>query len=129
MRDSGDVCGAQECAGRARTSWSLRLASAEDLLSQSDVAAYVRTAAQQPKSARGFQIEIKESKTPGDEHCLNPPGAELAWFENQPGKFTILVAVLRYNHFIDQHVVAVFDVVNANLRIFSDFRSFDHFSI
>jgi hypothetical protein len=28
----------------------------------------------------GFQIEINESKTPGDEHCLDPPGAELlAW--------------------------------------------------
>jgi hypothetical protein len=28
----------------------------------------------------GFQIEIKESKTPGDEQCLDPPGAELlAW--------------------------------------------------
>ena len=40
-----------------------------------------------------------------------------------------LVAVLRYNHLINQHVVAVLDVVNANLRIFSDFRSFDHFSI
>jgi hypothetical protein len=27
-----------------------------------------------------FQIKIKESKTPGDEHCLDPPGAELlAW--------------------------------------------------
>jgi hypothetical protein len=28
----------------------------------------------------GFQIELKESKTPDDEHCLDPPGAELlAW--------------------------------------------------
>jgi hypothetical protein len=28
----------------------------------------------------GFQIEIEESKTPDDEHCLDPPGAELlAW--------------------------------------------------
>jgi hypothetical protein len=27
-----------------------------------------------------FQIEIKENKTPDDEHCLDPPGAELlAW--------------------------------------------------
>jgi hypothetical protein len=27
-----------------------------------------------------FQIEIKENKTPGGEHCLDPPGAELlAW--------------------------------------------------
>jgi hypothetical protein len=31
----------------------------------------------------GFQIEIKENKTPGDEHCLDPPGAELlAWSKN-----------------------------------------------
>jgi hypothetical protein len=52
-------------------------------------------------SASAFKIEIKESKTPGDEHCLDPPGAELAWFENQPSKLAILVAVLRYNHLID----------------------------
>jgi hypothetical protein len=31
----------------------------------------------------GFQIEIKENKTPGDEHYLDPPGAELpAWSKN-----------------------------------------------
>jgi hypothetical protein len=31
-------------------------------------------------SASAFQIEINESKTPGDEHYLDPPGAELlAW--------------------------------------------------
>jgi hypothetical protein len=38
----------------------------------------------QPKRSQnqrlGFQIEINESKTPGHEHCLDPPGAELlAW--------------------------------------------------
>jgi hypothetical protein len=38
----------------------------------------------QPKRSQnqrlGFQIEIKESKTPGDERYLDPPGAELlAW--------------------------------------------------
>jgi len=35
-----------------------------------------------PKRQRlGFQIEIKENETPGGEHCLDPPGAELlAWF-------------------------------------------------
>jgi len=28
----------------------------------------------------GFQIHIKENKTPGGENCLDPPGAELlAW--------------------------------------------------
>jgi len=31
-----------------------------------------------PKRQRlGFQIEIKENETPGGEHCLHPPGAEL----------------------------------------------------
>jgi hypothetical protein len=36
--------------------------------------------ARRSKTSPGFQIEIKESKTPGDEHCLDPPGAELlAW--------------------------------------------------
>jgi hypothetical protein len=25
----------------------------------------------------GFQIDIKENKTPGGEHCLDAPGAEL----------------------------------------------------
>jgi hypothetical protein len=31
-------------------------------------------------AAPGFQIEIKESKTPGVEQYLDPPGAELlAW--------------------------------------------------
>jgi hypothetical protein len=31
----------------------------------------------------GFQIEIKENKTPGDEHYLDPSGAELlAWSKN-----------------------------------------------
>ena len=80
-------------------------------------------------SASAFQIEIKESKTPGSEHCLDPPGAELAWFENQPSKLAILVAGFRHDDFINEHVVALFDVVNANLRIFPDFRSFDHSSI
>jgi hypothetical protein len=60
---------------------------------------------------------------------LDPPGAELAWFENQPSKLAILVAVWHYNHLINQHLVAIFNVVNANLRVFSDCRSFDHFSI
>jgi hypothetical protein len=32
-------------------------------------------------AAPGFQIEIKESKTPGGEQYLDPPGAELLpWF-------------------------------------------------
>jgi hypothetical protein len=43
------------------------------------VASYARPA--QPKRSQnqrfGFQIEIKENKTPGDEHYLDPPGAEL----------------------------------------------------
>jgi hypothetical protein len=31
----------------------------------------------------GFQVEIKENKTPGDEHYLDPPDAELlAWSKN-----------------------------------------------
>jgi hypothetical protein len=31
----------------------------------------------------GFQIEIKENTTPGDEYYLDPPGAELlAWSKN-----------------------------------------------
>jgi hypothetical protein len=46
------------------------------------VASYARPA--QPKRSQnqgvGFQVEIKENKTPGDEHYLDPPGAELlAW--------------------------------------------------
>jgi hypothetical protein len=49
------------------------------------VASYARPA--QPKRSQnqrlGFQIEIKEKKTPGDEHYLDPPGAELlAWSKN-----------------------------------------------
>jgi hypothetical protein len=49
------------------------------------VASYARPA--QPRRSQnqrlGFQIEIKESKTPGDEHYLGPPGAELlAWSKN-----------------------------------------------
>jgi hypothetical protein len=49
------------------------------------VASYARRA--QPKRSQnqrlGFQIEIKENKTPGDEHYLYPPGAELlAWSKN-----------------------------------------------
>jgi hypothetical protein len=49
------------------------------------VASYARPA--QPKRSQnqrlGFQIEIKENKTPGDEHYLDPPGAELlAWSKN-----------------------------------------------
>ena len=63
-------------------------------------------------------------------NCLVPPGAEfLAWSQTQPSKLAVLVAVLSYNHLIDQHVVAFFDVVNANLRIFFDLRSFDNLSI
>jgi hypothetical protein len=39
------------------------------------------TAAKAKRQRLGFQIEIKENKTPGDEQCLDPPGAELlAWF-------------------------------------------------
>ena len=49
------------------------------------VASYARPA--QPKRSQnqrvGFQVEIKENKTPGDEHYLDPPGAELlAWSKN-----------------------------------------------
>src|SRR4029450_5785339 len=78
----------------------------------------------------GFQNEIKENKTPGDEHYLDPPGAELlSWSKNYPSKLAILVAVPRHDDLVNYHVVAVLDVVNANLRIFSDFRSFDNLSI
>jgi hypothetical protein len=49
------------------------------------VASYARPA--QPKRSQnqrfGFQIEIKENKTPDGEHYLDPPGAELlAWSKN-----------------------------------------------
>jgi len=48
------------------------------------VASYARSA--QPKRSQnprlGFQIEIKENTTPGDEYYLDPPGAELAWSKN-----------------------------------------------
>ena len=95
------------------------------------VASYARPAQPQaqPKSALWLS-EIKENKTPGDEHYLDPPGAELlAWSKNQPSKLAILVAVPRHDDLVNYHVVAVLDVVNANLRIFSDFRSFDNLSI
>jgi hypothetical protein len=46
----------------------------------------------------GFQFEIKENKTPGDEHYLDPPGAELlAWSKNQPSKLAILVTDFGHN--------------------------------
>jgi hypothetical protein len=36
---------------------------------------------------RGFQIEIKENKTPGGEKYLDPPGAELlAWLKISQAK-------------------------------------------
>jgi hypothetical protein len=97
----------------------------------SSFASYARPV--QPKRSQnqrlGFQIEIKESKTPGAEHCLDPPGAELQLGTKLPSKLAILVAVPRHNDLVNYHVIAVFDVVNANLRIFSDFRSFDNPSI
>ena len=94
------------------------------------VASYARPAQSAAKlSASAFRLKLEKAKTPGDEHCLDPPGAELAWFENQPSKRAILVPDFGHDDFINDHVVAVFNVVNANLRIFSDFRSFDHFSI
>jgi hypothetical protein len=38
-----------------------------------------RTQGQRNQNQRfGFQIEIKENKTPGDEHYLDPPGVEIA---------------------------------------------------
>jgi hypothetical protein len=38
------------------------------------------TAAKAKLQHHGFQIEIKENKTPGGEHSLDPPGVELlAW--------------------------------------------------
>jgi hypothetical protein len=70
-----------------------------------------------------------QNKTPGGERYLDPPGAEICEPGHEcPSKLTILVAVLD-DDLIDEHVVAIFDVVNVNLRIFSDFRSFDHSSI
>jgi hypothetical protein len=42
-----------------------------------------------------------------------------------PSKCATLIAIA-HDHFINQRVVAFVDVVNANLRIFSDFRGFDH---
>jgi hypothetical protein len=49
--------------------------------------------------------------------------------QEKPSKFAILVADFRDRDLINQHVVALSDVVNVNLRIFLDLRSFDHFSI
>jgi len=44
----------------------------------------LRTRGQRNQNQRlGFQVEIKENKTPGDEHYLDLPGAELlAWSKN-----------------------------------------------
>ena len=39
------------------------------------------------------------------------------------------MALRRQDNFINYHVVALFEVVNANLRIFSDFRGFDNLSV
>jgi len=39
------------------------------------------------------------------------------------------VPVRREDNFINQHIVALFDEVNPNLRISCDFRGFDHFSV
>ena len=47
----------------------------------------------------------------------------------RPSKRSILVTDFRHGDFVDEHVVAFFDVVNMNLRIFFDLRSFDHSAI
>ena len=54
------------------------------------------------------------------------PGAGIAnLVKNYQANTSRLIAIA-HDHFINQHVVALFDVVNTNLRIFSDFRGFDH---
>jgi len=79
----------------------------------------------------GFEIERKENKTPGGEQYLGPPGAEIVGLIPRSATQNVkgLVAVPRYDNLINYHVVAIFEVVNANLRIFSDFRSFDNLPI
>jgi hypothetical protein len=88
MRDSGDVCGARntQCEQEflrlflgetmAAYRWRDRIGDfcVADYLSKLDTV-------HSQNQRLGFQIEINESKTPGDEHYLDPPGAELAWFK------------------------------------------------
>jgi hypothetical protein len=61
------------------------LVGTENCVSAIFVASYARRAQLKRSQNQhfGFQIEIKENKTPGDEHYLDPPGAELlAWSKN-----------------------------------------------
>jgi hypothetical protein len=65
----------------------IRVRESESLVDKNYVstillASYARPV--QPKRSQNqrveFRIEIKQNKTPGDEHCPDPPGAELlAW--------------------------------------------------
>jgi hypothetical protein len=70
-----------------------------------------------------FRSKSKKDKTPGDEHYLDPPGAEIASLALKLAKQNVrgLVAVMRHGNLINYHVVAFFEVVDANLRIFFDF--------
>ena len=71
-----------------------------------------------------------KAKTPGGEQYLDPPGVEFSKLGfKAPSKCVPDLVALRHDNFVNHHVVALFDVVNANLRIFSDFRSIDNTSI
>jgi len=59
-----------------------------------------------------------------------PPGTELTGLILLiEAMSSFLVADVRHDDLVNEHVVAVFDVVKMDLRIFSDLRSLDHFSI
>jgi len=79
---------------------------------------------------RGVRMRSVKAKPPGGEDYLDPPGIDFSKLGfKAPSKCVPDLVALRHNNFVNHHVVAILDVVNANLRIFSHFRSIDNTSI
>jgi hypothetical protein len=78
--------------------------------------------------AEGFRAKSDgaENQTPGYRGVLDLPGAEIANLVRITKQNMPRLIAIAHDHFINQHVVAFFDVVNTNLRIFSDLRGFNH---
>jgi hypothetical protein len=72
-----------------------------------------------------FKDEMRQKTTPGIEQCSTARRWNCELGKELPSKH-VTINRDRSRSLYQQHVVALFDVVNTNLRIFSDFRGFDH---
>jgi hypothetical protein len=73
-------------------------------------------------SGIGYTLAL-DQKNKAATSCLIAASIIIGESESSP-----VGSLVRHDHFVDDHVPTLFHVVNANFRVLTNFRSFNHFS-